>query len=266
MGNTATTTSEGTPPGEPGTPSGKDRSAHARAMEEPPTTANDENKGDDNDPRKADGASLGWSGEHWEIRTQRGGPTANGAWNANNVSVDANGGLHLKISRSGDRLSAAEVRSQLKGRGYGTYTFEVGSRVDGFAPNVVAGFFLYDVDDPSYGYRELDVEASRWGKSTSPVLWSHTRWMRDDDSETLSEIAAGDESETVHQIVWRPDGITWISSTPDGRVLARSDSSARIPPGNEQVMINLWLYDRTGWQQTPTTEVIVRSFRYEPLG
>ncbi|TWT50322.1 hypothetical protein Pla22_30640 [Rubripirellula amarantea] len=60
-----------------------------------------------------------------------------------NVFVDDDVNLHLKITQRDDgRWSASEV-SLTQSLGYGTYQWEVASRYDGLPSNVVVGLFTY---------------------------------------------------------------------------------------------------------------------------
>lgn len=113
---------------------------------------------------------LSFSGYTWNVKssgTSTAGPGPN-YWNSNNVWVDANGYLHLKLSydSAAGHWDCAEVWSD-SSFGYGTYQWWVEGRVDTLDKNVVLGLFNYSGND---GYDEMDIEFSRWGVSTNPIL------------------------------------------------------------------------------------------------
>ena len=56
--------------------------------------------------------TIKFSGYEWETRTaDKQGPGPND-WNAKNAFVDAQGRLHLKISKVGEKWSCAEITSK----------------------------------------------------------------------------------------------------------------------------------------------------------
>src|SRR5207248_8554940 len=64
-----------------------------------------------------------FSGHTFEVRNGGGGPGPN-AWSNQNVWVDANGWLHLKISQQAGQWSCAEIWSH-EALGFGTYQFKI---------------------------------------------------------------------------------------------------------------------------------------------
>ena len=79
------------------------------------------------------------------------------------VWVDRESRLHLKISKRNDRWYAVEIISE-KDFGYGEYSFYLSSRVDLLDKNVVLGLFTWDdntfITDAN---SEIDIEFARWG-------------------------------------------------------------------------------------------------------
>ena len=92
-----------------------------------------------------------WCGYDWDVKNSGGflfGPGPNlFADGAQNVWVDTNGRLHLRITFSNGQWHCAEVVSR-RAFGCGTYRFFLDSAVDALNPNVVLGCFTYD-DDPT---------------------------------------------------------------------------------------------------------------------
>ena len=68
---------------------------------------------------------------------RNGGPGPN-RWEEKNVSVDASGYLHLKLTERDGKWYCAEVYTQ-EALGFGLYEFRSSGRVDRLDPNVVFG-------------------------------------------------------------------------------------------------------------------------------
>lgn len=117
-------------------------------------------------------STINFSNLTWQVREGTGGPGPNN-WSANNVWVDANGWLHLKITCVNNKWYCPEI-STLNSFGFGRYTFYLNSRVDNLDPNVVLGLFQYPLSDPD-GTHEIDIEFARWGQtSTNATNGSYT--------------------------------------------------------------------------------------------
>jgi hypothetical protein len=107
--------------------------------------------------------SFHWSGYDWWVKTSTSpvGPGPNiFSDSTNNVFIDIQGRLHLRITNVGGTWQCAEILSQLT-LGYGTYQFDLATPVDGLDPNVVLGLFTWS-NESDYNFREIDVECGRW--------------------------------------------------------------------------------------------------------
>jgi Histidine kinase-, DNA gyrase B-, and HSP90-like ATPase len=110
--------------------------------------------------------ALSFSGYQWEIRqtpSDRGGSTNN--YDPANAWTDANGWLHLRISRSPDGWNCAEIALQ-RSLGYGSYSATV-QNVSGLEPAAVLGIFTWDDLGADQNHHEMDIEISRWGDPAS---------------------------------------------------------------------------------------------------
>src|SRR5271165_2051374 len=107
--------------------------------------------------------TLQFSGYEWQVRSVgKGGPGPN-QWDPNNVWVDKNGWLHLKITRVQNEWRCAELYTT-KRLGFGRYQFQVIGRIDRFDPAVVLGLFNYPTADVGQdGTNEIDIEIAHWG-------------------------------------------------------------------------------------------------------
>ena len=112
-------------------------------------------------------ATIDWKGHTWQLTS--GGMAGNCQGDPNNVTLDSNGYLHLRISHDGGTWSAAELFTTDR-LGFGTYQWQVDGPIDTFDPNVVLGLFPYGpaAGIGSDGTNEIDIEYSRWGTATGP--------------------------------------------------------------------------------------------------
>jgi hypothetical protein len=245
-------------------------------------------------------AYLQFSGLNWEI-TQNPylllypGPCA---FSANNVSVDGNGNLHLKITDDSGTWHCAQVATPpqpLMGQqasqtyGYGTYTFNLASAVDGLDPNVVFGLFTWS-DDPAYpgplspwtnnpgggipSHSELDVEFSRWGIPTGPNAQFAVQPYTNNGARYQFTMPPGYNTSTAI-IYWFPDGISFKVQDSNGNIIQQYSYPGPVPPPGEnggwmglpnlqQVRLNLWLYNGQPPQNGQNAEVVLSNFSYTP--
>jgi hypothetical protein len=208
---------------------------------------------------------IAWSNQTWQIKTSRSavGPGPN-VFAKENVSVDANGALHLKIQRNG---AGTWTSSEIIGPtsfGYGTYTFTVASSLDALDPNVVLGLFTWS-DRPQYAHREIDIEFARWG---SPTDSTNAQYVVQpyDASNHLARFSQPAGAPTIHSFTWRAGSVSWVSRAADGSLIASyAYSGADVPkPGDERVRLNLWLFGGSPPLNGQPVEILVSSFAYTP--
>lgn len=216
--------------------------------------------------------TLQFSGMTWTVRPNGvGGPGAN-TWCENNAFVDANGDLHLRITRTKGKWCSAEIVSDLR-YGYGTYQFQLKSRVDQLDRNVVLGLFNYPTSDVGAdGTNEIDIEFARWGDARADML-NYTAWpvqaALGPSGNTFPLALTGNYS--THRFIWQPTFIRYQSTHghfDDNRypiadwTFAPVDYTNRIARAAMPVHMNLWLYASPSSKQT--IEVIISQFRYTP--
>jgi len=97
--------------------------------------------------------TIRFVGYEWIVKSgTHEGPGPND-WNENNVWVDQNGYLHLKLTQQGDRWYCAEVLTKDR-LGFGRYQFWVVGRLDRLDPNVVLGLFNYPTPQCRTGWHQ----------------------------------------------------------------------------------------------------------------
>lgn len=221
--------------------------------------------------------SIRFAGYDWRVKNSpvRTAPGGNFFSNApESVFVDGRGALHLLLRKVGDAWQAAEV-VLWKSLGYGTYRFELETRIDALDPNVVAGFFTWS-DRPEYNHREIDIEFSRWGGEVADRNSQYVvQPARERSMYRFLAVQNGDHSS--HQILWEPDAVSFDSRhghPEDDRpfdILSPMAGPAwtyRDPDvpraGGERFRINLYLYQGRPPQDGRDLELVVRSFSFHP--
>ena len=118
-------------------------------------------------PRAGGAATLSWKGHSWQVTS--GGMAGVCQGSPNNVTIDASGYLHFKITNSGGTWTASEMFTTDK-LGFGTYQWQVDGPIDTYDKNVVLGLFPYGpaAGIGSDGTNEIDIEYSRWGQANGP--------------------------------------------------------------------------------------------------
>lgn len=223
---------------------------------------------------RAQETTLRFSGLEWKVKNgDKLGPGPN-AWRAANVSVDANGWLHLKITHQDGKWACAEVEST-RLFGFGRYQFFVVGRIDKLDKNVVLGLFNYPTPNVGPdGTNELDIELAHWGNDAYPPL-NYTVWPAKADqknnSHTLNFTLTGDE--TTHRFVWHRDSVLFQSlhghreddSEEFGHWLFKPKNPAdTIGQKPMPLLINLWLFKGHPPADGKEVEIIIPHVSYVP--
>lgn len=206
--------------------------------------------------------TISFSGYSWTVKDygRKIGPGPN-LFSAANVSVDGSDRLHLKITKTGNRWSCAEVI--LNGSfGYGTYSWTIASAPD-LDPNAVLGMFTWN-DDPDYAHREIDIEFARWGDAADPTSGQYVVQPWDASGHVKRFTQPAGLTDTMHTFVWTEGRVDFASRRADGSLIdSFTYAGTDVPlPGGENPRINLWLF-RGSAPQGPQ-EVIISDFTYTP--
>lgn len=214
---------------------------------------------------------IQWSGHSWYVKnsgTEAWGPGPN-YWTKNNVWVDANGWLHLRIKKAAaGKWQCAEIWSE-ENFGYGTYQWQVEGAIDKFDKNIVLGLFNYSGND---GYDEMDIEFARWGNSNYPNL-NYTIWPAtqgyNNFSYTQEFSLAGTYTtqrftRTANSVVLKSlhgfyNDDTNLYATATCTSPPNSISTLAMP-----VHINLWLFQGNAPTNNKAVEVIIHNFTFTP--
>jgi hypothetical protein len=208
--------------------------------------------------------TISFSGFTWNVKTSHGGLAGPGpnffSDSSNNVFVDSNGDLHLKITFDNGMWNCAEVILD-RSLGYGRYLFKLDSRVDDLDPQAVLGLFTYS-DSPLFNNREIDIEFSRFANASDPdnaqyVVQPYTipgnlfRWRMPAVSPSR------------HSFHWTPKQVLFESFADHDRIARFRNDGPTVPPkGDEKVHLNLWLFRGMAPQRGHTVEVIIKAFHF----
>jgi hypothetical protein len=236
---------------------------------------------------KSGNSPPGWMGYTWKVDpngTCIGSCEVNS--NSGNLSVDSNGYLHVKISKSGNAWTGAEMFTSEK-LGFGTYQWVLeGNNFYDMDPPIVLGLFTYGpaggigID----GTDETDIEFSKWNtppgtqnvdftaypatghkntenKSKDPKPSSdHTYYIPSPTSSTAT---------TTVRFVWSSTSISWyvmsgtvgVNSTPTNilQSYTYTGTTTTIPQAASPVGINLWSFEAS---PTNPWDITIDSFTY----
>jgi len=210
----------------------------------------------------AQGRTLQWAGKNWLVKNGNAlGPGPND-WSdsTNNVWVDTNNYLHLKITESGGSWYCAEIQSE-QSFGYGEYRFLVGNRIDELDTNVVGGLFTYLDDD-----NEIDIEFVKAWTGTNNANFVKQPSRSSSQYKYYINLS-GDFS--THRFLWETNSIFFQSYHSHGLpppdpsfVIAEWTYASNDVPvaGEEKVCLNMWLFQGRTPTDTQHLEMILHDF------
>ncbi len=193
---------------------------------------------------------LNFSGYDWRVKTSSGkvGPGPNYfSDSTNNVWLDPQGQLHLRITNRSNQWQCAELVTA-RTFGYGSYRFELASRVDNLNPNVVLGLFTWS-DDPTYADREIDIECSRWSNAADVNNAQNVVQPYNLNGHLVRFAVPGGQTNATLLSIWETNQIAFQSQrgsyvpNPDpANVISNWTYTLTVPQtGDENVRMNLWL-------------------------
>jgi len=217
---------------------------------------------------------VSFSGYDWWVKSSTGtvGPGPNYFSNStSNVWVDTAGQLHLRITNRSNQWQCAELVTA-RTFGYGSYRFELNSRVDNLDPNVVLGLFTWS-DDPAFNYREIDIECSRWSNANDARNSQFVVQPSDATGHLARYAVPTGLTNSTHLFTWETNRITFQSqrgsfspAPAPANVISNWTYSLAAPrTGDENVRINLWLNKGAAPTDGKEVEVIIKSFQFVPL-
>ncbi|MFT5512100.1 MAG: hypothetical protein ACI8SE_000495 [Bacteroidia bacterium] len=246
------------------------------------------------------GDSIRFAGLDWTVKVHETGQWGPGpnyfSGNEQDITIDSNGYLHMKIVNRDGKWFSTEVVSD-KNMGYGTYVFTIDADLEDIPENIVLGLFTWDNNTfQSDANSEIDIEISKWGDTTDlrtlqygvqpinfGVLYPERMHRPEYPLGKLKGL-------TTHGFRWSDSTITWASYSGDtygqGELLGEWQFDTSFParvkeeggsksvpviipaPGSEtNARINLWIatWYALGPANGKEQEIIIRDFDYSPL-
>ncbi|NKB70352.1 MAG: hypothetical protein GKR89_25050 [Candidatus Latescibacteria bacterium] len=228
------------------------------------------------------GQTITFSGLEWKVKhqpDQMRGPGRN-YWSDEQVWVDDEGRLHLRLAQSGERWYCAEVES-VERFGYGQFTWRTVGYLDLLAPQVVAGLFVNPPPEVGpAGTNGIDIEIAylphlqSQGPSCNLVYGVYPSALETGQRKEQAFRFDLTGTYTTHQFRWtrqRVDFKSWHGHEPDHLLVfgefnhAPVDWEACMPSQSMPVHINLWLLAGKEPEDGKAAEIIIRDFVHTPL-
>lgn len=219
--------------------------------------------------------TIKFSGYDWTVRSGTNeGPGPNN-WDENNVWVDKNGYLHLKLTKRQNQWYSSEVYTKDR-LGFGRYQFQVIGRLDKLDPNIVFGLYNYPTPDVGLdGTNEIDIEFAKWG-NVAALIGNYTVWpvRRELDRKYNNFPVNLNGSYTTHRFTWTAANVYFQSL--NGHYDDNTNQFAYwlyqpLDPANYighkpmPVYMNLWLFNGKPPTNGQQVELIIRSFKFIPM-
>ncbi len=215
------------------------------------------------------GQSINFGGYTWNVRSGTGGPGPNYWSNSTeNVWLDSNGYLHMKIRKVGQIWYCSEVFTTHYTQ-YGDHRFVVECSLDSLDNNVVVGLFNYRDDT-----HEIDIEFARWGVPGYAKFGSYTIQPYTVAGNSESFAFTLETTISTHSFNWQNNYIAFtsfqgINFSPTKLIKSWVYTGAYNPKDTDKLRthINFWLFEGKAPVDTGHLELIIRDIRLpEPLG
>jgi hypothetical protein len=182
-----------------------------------------------------------------------------------NVWTDERGALHLRISGSPGKWTAAELKLT-RSLGYGTYRFEVRD-VSHLEPSALLTLITWDGVGTESNRHELDVELGRWGSLDNTNVHYVVQPYYVPANFVAFRVPPG---LYTHSFQWEPGKVTFSTvagsgNTTGGRVLNQHVFTSGVPsPEGESVRIALYVFHQGHIPLKNENEIIIDKFEYLP--
>ncbi|MBL0104275.1 MAG: glycoside hydrolase family 16 protein [Bacteroidetes bacterium] len=219
------------------------------------------------------GDTLEFSGHKWLSKESNGKHTGPGhnyfSGSKENVYVDDNGKLHLRLTYRNDKWYCPEVR-MLENLGYGSYIFHIDSLITPLDRDIVVGLFMYDHDDTLNFHNEVDIEFSQWGKddalNTQYVIQpkeAEAYRFNTDFKRCTRHVMEVRKRKIVYKSYYEKDSTQKSSCRPYSRHTMSLDKEYKS--SNEKVSINVWLYRMSEPSNLKEFEIVFSKFEFKPF-
>ena len=223
-------------------------------------------KGQGSAPALPSPKTLNFSGYGW---TTSSGPIyragSRNFFDPANVWTDKGGAMHLRISGSPEKWTAAEVKLT-RSLGYGTYSFEVRD-VSHLEPSAVLTLVTWDGVGSEQNRRELDVELSRWGYIDNDNAHYVVQPYYVPANIVRFRVPSGI---FTHSFRWEPGQVTFSTTagsanSSSARLINQHVFTSGVPsPSGQLVRISLYVFHQGQIPLKSENEVVIDKFEYLP--
>lgn len=217
---------------------------------------------------------INFGGFFWKVRTSDGGAElpSSGAWSdsSDNVWIDSNGALHLKVTVVNGHRVSAEVDS-LTPFSYGTYRWKLKLDPNKLDLYTVLGLYTYGPSTRENTPNEIDIEHGKFFSERRDGTASQFVVQPYKPSGHLFRFKVPAASiERIEQVTWTPRSIDFKvldAANPSGTPIAQwtFDKAAEVPVFRlDTLHMNFWSYDRGKPRTPPVNEAVIESFSFTP--
>jgi hypothetical protein len=202
---------------------------------------------------------VDFSGYEWRLRTARSSRGGQNDYSPSNISVDGQGAMHLRISKTEKDWSCAEA-SLTRNLGYGTYEFVV-RRLDTLEPAAAFAMFTYDYASGALFNREMGIEISQWGDPSKA-----------NGQYVLQPYYVASNVHRFHvpggtltfSLRWEQDRVTFRTLRGSIQVSEFVFRAGVPSPGIESVRLALYVFREAAVKLQRPMEVVIERFTYFP--
>ncbi len=202
---------------------------------------------------------VDFSHYQWRLRDAPSSRGGRNIYSPANISVDEQGAMHLRISRTEDDWSCAEA-SLTRNLGYGTYEFVVRG-LETLEPAAVFGMFTYDYASGALRNREMDIEISRWG---DPANKNAQYALQPYDVATNVHRFNAPAGTLTFSFRWEQGRITFRTLRGPAGVSEYAFTAGVPSPGIESIRVALYVYRAAVVKLQHPMEVVIERFTYYP--
>ena len=210
--------------------------------------------------------TLNFSGYEWRIRDAPSSRGGQNNYDASNAWTDPHGALHLRIARSSNDWTCAEV-TLTRSLGYGTYSFVVRD-VSHLEPAAVFTLFTWDYAGTDPNHREMDIEASHWGENQADKNAQYiVQPFYVPENVFRFTLPAGI---LTHTFRWEPGRVSFktvrgTDADSKSPPVAQHTFTSSVPtPGIESIRMNLYIFRASKNPLQHENEVVIEKFEYLP--
>jgi hypothetical protein len=213
-----------------------------------------------------EGEKIQFSGHTWTTKDSYGKHTGPGnnyfSGTKENVWVDQDGKLHMRITYRNDKWYCPEVKLT-ETLGYGQYYFYLDPLPQPLDKDVVIGLFLYNREDSANFHNEIDIEFSTWGKDSS----LNSQYVVQPKEDQAYRFNTDLSKPSKHLMELQPKKVTFKSFQIENGKENQIAKNKEKPDYdyysmNEKVSINVWLYHTSEPSNLKEFEVVISKFEH----